>query len=256
MGIRSTKNRLDGKSSLLIATKRTGGGTNPRIPGITSGSFLYYDGGTYSGTTWTDLSGNSNNGTLTNGPTYNSNNGGYFDFDGTNDEVTTATSFTNPNSYTVTAWFKTSTNFSGGGKKIIGFENNQTGTGTSGWDRMIYVGSDNKLYFGHYDGSVRVASSTITVNDGVWRHAAMTYGGESTTMRLYLNGVSNATKAANGPQNYTGWWRIGAYKASSWTNGSDGYFTGSIGQVIVYHKALTATEISDNYEVTRQRFGV
>ena len=42
-----------------------------------------------SGTLWTDLSGNGNNGTLTNGPAYSSNNKGYFSFDGTDDYVDT-----------------------------------------------------------------------------------------------------------------------------------------------------------------------
>ena len=47
------------------------------------------------GTTWFDLSGNRNNGTLTNGPTFNSANGGSIVFDGTNDFVNCGTSFTN-----------------------------------------------------------------------------------------------------------------------------------------------------------------
>lgn len=39
------------------------------------------------GTAWTDLSGNDNNGTLTNGPTFDSSNGGSIVFDGVNDQV-------------------------------------------------------------------------------------------------------------------------------------------------------------------------
>ena len=61
---------------------------SPRI--VTSGLVLALDAAdrnSYpgSGTTWTDLSGNANNGTLTNGPTFNSANGGSIVFDGTND---------------------------------------------------------------------------------------------------------------------------------------------------------------------------
>ena len=48
------------------------------------------------GTTWRDMSGNGNNGTLTDGPTFNSNNGGSIVFDGTNDYVALTPSFTGP----------------------------------------------------------------------------------------------------------------------------------------------------------------
>ncbi len=47
-----------------------------------------YKSYTGSGTTWRDLSGNSNNGTLTNGPTFNAANMGAIVFDGTDDKVT------------------------------------------------------------------------------------------------------------------------------------------------------------------------
>ena len=62
----------------------------PKI--VTNGLVLYLDAANKksypgSGTTWTDLSGNNNTGTLTNGPTFDSNNGGSIVFDGTNDYV-------------------------------------------------------------------------------------------------------------------------------------------------------------------------
>ena len=59
---------------------------------ITDGLVLYVDAGNTdsypgSGTTWTDISTNSNNGTLTNGPTFDSGDGGSIVFDGTDDYV-------------------------------------------------------------------------------------------------------------------------------------------------------------------------
>lgn len=59
-----------------------------------------------SGTTWTDLSGRGNTGTLTNGPTYSSANGGSIVFDGTNDYVSTNYTQTSVTGYTIDVWFK------------------------------------------------------------------------------------------------------------------------------------------------------
>ena len=229
---------------------------NPRI--VTDGLVLALDAANQksypgSGTTWTDLSGRGNNGTLTNGPTYSSANGGVIVFDGSNDEVTTTTQFTNPQTFSIGAWFKTST---ASGKKIIGFETNQTGTATSSYDRQIYIGSDGKLYFGIYDGATKTAISPLTYNDNNWHYVVGTYGSEGTTMRLYVDGVSVATATASFAQNMSGWWRIGGYKLLAWTNGSDGYFPGSISNAVIYNRGITATEITQNFNALRSRFSI
>jgi hypothetical protein len=229
---------------------------SPKI--VTDGLVLCLDAGNNksypsSGTAWNDLSGNNNNGTLTNGPTFNSANGGSIVFDGTDDEVTTTTQFTNPQIFTIAAWFKTSV---ASGKKIIGFESNQTGTGTSNYDRQIWIGTDGKLYFGLYDGGLIIAVSSSTYNDNNWHYVVATYGGEGTTMRLYVDGSSVATASATSAFTYNGWWRIGGYKITGWTNGSDGYFTGSIGVSHVYNRGITAVEILQNYNANKGRFGL
>jgi len=203
-------------------------------------------------TSWTDLVGGSNNGTANNGPTYDSSNGESIVFDGTNDFISTTTQFSNVNAYTIIVWFRTSAS---NARKLVGFENSQTGSSTS-YDRQMYIGSDNKLYLGQYDGTADVAVSTMTVNDNIWRCAVGTYGGEGTTLRLYINGVSNATATSNNPQNFVGYWRIGSFKGTGWSNTSDGYFNGSIGQVLIYHRALTSAEIQQNYNATKSRYGL
>jgi len=83
-------------------------GYNPRI--VTDGLVLALDAGNTksypgSGTTWTDLSGNGNTGTLTNGPTFDSANGGSIVFDGTNDYVQVTGSIT-VTSATFITWIK------------------------------------------------------------------------------------------------------------------------------------------------------
>ena len=87
-------------------------GYNPRI--VTDGLVLALDaantksyGG--SGTTWTDLSSSGNNGTIS-GATYNSGNGGYFDFNGINDSVETSSDMFNPNAnFTFSSWVNADT---------------------------------------------------------------------------------------------------------------------------------------------------
>ena len=89
-----------------------GTGYNPRI--ITDGLVLCLDAAntrSYPGTgaTWTDLKG-SNNGTLTNGPTFSNDNGGGIVFDGTDDDVDFSTSFLDVSAnqgVTISAWIKT-----------------------------------------------------------------------------------------------------------------------------------------------------
>ena len=219
---------------------------------VTSGLVLNLDAGnpaSYpgSGTTWTDLSGNGNNGTLVNGPTYSSANGGSIVFDGTNDEVTTTTQFTNPQTFSIGAWFKTST---ASGNKIIGFENAQTGTGSFQFDRHIWIGTDGKLNFGIYSGGGVIATSPLTYADNTWHYVIATYGGEGTTMRLYVDGASVATASAASAAAYNGYWRIGAYQ--SW--GLSGYFPGSISLAQVYNRGITAAEVLQNYNSTIERF--
>jgi hypothetical protein len=226
---------------------------------VSSGLILYYDAGTpisYSGSgaTWTDLSSAVNTGTLQNSPTFSYDAGGSFIFNGTNNEVTTTTLYTNPQTFSIGAWFKTS---SASGKKIIGFESSQTGTGSASYDRQIYVGSDGKLYFGVFDGAAaRYATSTFTYNDNNWYYVVGTYGNNGTTMTLYVNGASVATGTASAAQNYNGYWRIAGYRAATWTNASDGYFPGSIGAAHVYNVGLTASQVLQNFNAHRGRFGV
>ena len=239
-----------------LGAQRATGGTVTSSGGYTIHTFTTVGLSTFvvnPTTIWTDISGNGNNGTLTNGPTYSSANGGSIVFDGVDDEVTTTTQFTNPQTFSIGAWFKTS---SASGKKIIGFEANQTGTASGSYDRQIYIGSDGKLYFGLYDGAIRFAISPLTYADNNWHYVVGTYGSEGTTLRLYVDGVSVATATASFAQNINGYWRIAGYRTNAWTNAGDGYFTGSISVAQVYNKALSAAEISQNYNTFAPRFGL
>lgn len=206
-----------------------------------------------SGTAWNDLTGN-NNGTLVNSPTYSSNFGGYFTFNGTNQEVTTALNNTGISSqnFTFFGWFRTS---SASGRKIIGFESSQTGTGSSNFDKHVYVSSAGKLVFGIYSGSIPTITSAATISDGAWHSFAAVYN-NSGNDELYIDGVSVGTMNVTSVDNPATYIRIAAYRLVSWPNAGDGYFPGDIAILARYNTALTSTQVATNHNNTKGRFGL
>lgn len=184
-------------------------------------------------------------------------------FDGVNDYVYTPTMFNNPQSYSLSLWFKT-TNASG--KKLIGFESNRTGT-SSAYDRHIYMGTDGKIKYGWWTGAQTTISSTDTLNDGNWHHVVATL--QDGVGELFIDNVSQGT--ANGNAfNYTGYWRIGG-GTNAWTSSASGSFDGDIDEVVVqqssvvYHYSFEegsglvainsapndTTTLSDSYSIER-----
>jgi hypothetical protein len=193
------------------------------------------------GTSANDSSGNNNTGTLTNGPTWTQGKiGEAVKFDGTNDEITTTTQYTNPQDFTVSAWFKTS---SASGKKIVGFENTQTGTGSTTYDRHIWMGTDGKIKFGWYSGTFQIVSSSATYTDDKWHQAIGTHTSAGTGS-LYVDGVLQGSGSGLA-YNFSGYWRIGGYKidGTNWPTSSAGYFPGSIDDIRIYNYARTQEQI-------------
>ena len=231
------------------------------LPFVTDGLVLNLDAGNSdsysgSGTTWTDLSGQGNNATLTDGPTYNSADGGYIEFDGT-DDYGYSPSFTSDNrTYTIEVWFKTST---ASGKSFIAVNNSTTGS-VSNYDRMIYIGTDGKLRFGHYDGSVEVTTDTITTNDNNWHHAVGTWDGGNLKLYRDNNLVSTNSGANASTDNGTRYWIIAGRRNAGWPSGSSSsvhYTPVDISVARIYWgKSLTASEVTQNFDALKGRYGL
>lgn len=191
-----------------------------------------------------DFSGNGNHGTLQSFANPATATSGWGDgrfgsglnFDGTNDYISTTRQYSNPQTFTISGWFKTT---SANGRKIVGFENVQTGEGGASYDRHIYMGTDGRIRFGWYPGSIVTVTSTNTLNDGKWHHFLATHNGS--TGQLFIDGVSQGTNTGS-PQSYSGYWRVGSYKLATWTNGGDGYFDGAIDDIRIYDRVLSAEE--------------
>ena len=216
---------------------------SPRI--VTDGLVLCLDAGNTksypgSGTTWTDISRNGNTGTLTNGPTFSSANKGAIVFDGTNDcvVVNNNASILSSTAYTKIAWFYP-TSFSTGNNIISGGNNGQ---------HAFWLGGTTNLRAGHNGVWDTVVSST-TLSLNTWYCGAVTFN-TTTGWVLYLNAAVVDTDVSTTTFTGNGEILIAAY--------STGFnvFTGTIANSLVYNRVLTATEVAQNFNATRGRFGI
>jgi len=236
----------------------TGGSTNPGIYAIEINGKIIV--GNYNGTTWTDLSGNGNNGTLQNGVGYNSNNGGSLTFDGV-DEYVNAGLLNFSGSFSLSCWMKANSGTSSIYTK--GLINRYS---TQGSYRQYLLGfneSANYLNFGiSTDGSGTggsgnfVQSPNNSINRDTWYHIAGAFTSGS-KVEIFINGeLSNSvnTSATSHFQSNVKPLEIGAAEASDGI--TTRVFNGNIAQASIYNRALTASEIQQNFNALRGRFGI
>ena len=146
---------------------------------VVNGLVLYLDAASPrsypgTGTAWTDLSGNGNNGTLTNGPTYSSANGGSIVFDGVNDYVLTPVNIdANPN--TVSAWFNASS--TNGARGIVITDNGDWDKGFEITDGVFNIHVGNNL-----------SSTGVSALSNTWYFGTIVY--TSISMSFYINGAN------------------------------------------------------------------
>jgi hypothetical protein len=227
---------------------------NPRI--VTNGLVLCFDAANRksypgSGTTWTDLSGNSNTGTLTNGPTYSSANGGYLVFNGTNNYVLLSRPV--QDDFTLSCWFKTTQSFttytSGSFQwyQGAGLVDCEVGGVTNDFGLSLNAA---KASFGTGSPDTTIQSSS-SYNDNVWHYAVATRIRSSGAIVLYVDGtlVASGTGGTNSLTTATQL-RIGSLQTNI------NFFSGNISQVSVYSRALTAAEVSQNFNALRGRYGI
>ena len=109
----------------------------------------------------------------------------------------------------------------------------------------IWMTSAEKIQAGFETstGTDYTVTSTNTYSDGNWHYAVATYDGSS-TLRLYIDGVSVASKATSGaiPDTGTQPLRVGANSLSP-----NGYFTGAADEVRVWNRAVSSSEVSSQY---------
>ena len=197
------------------------------------------------GSTLIDMTGRDNSGTLTNGPTYSSANGGSIVFDGTNDYVQKSSATINLSAgVTMEMMFKSTDmnsraqgfmQFNSAGNNYINFYTG--GNGFLRWETWVPVPTAGGAY-----------TTPTTLSNNTWYHAVGTYTNGSSV--LYINGVSVASASQTSgtySSSYTGNIVIGEYA---------GYMSGNIAIAKLYNRALTAAEVQQNFNATRSRYGI
>jgi hypothetical protein len=206
-----------------------------------------------SGTTWTNLSNNNLNGTI-NGATFDSINSGIFVFDGDNDYVLLGSSSTlkPANALTVEQWLYRETWTQSAIETAL--------SNTEGGGYTIFVESNNIKFSVYINGDYRRITYLPAAAAG-WLHVVGTFDGRY--VRMHVNGVEvgSALDLTTGTITYnnSNATFIGAEAGSSSTlpaTDRDWHWNGKIALTRIYSKALTASEITQNYNDTKGRFGI
>ena len=227
---------------------------------IDDGLVLYLDAGNRksypgSGTTWFDKSGRGNNGTLTNGPTFNTANLGSVVFDGVDESITVpnSNSLVLSSTGTLTSWCRPNTLIQESFAGLIGK--------TSGGD------GGQQSYYLHWRQFQSIISAGIQ-NEGTynliscplptvinWNYFVFTWNGSQ--LNLYQNGESVATPVTQtiNCQNIDTTIDIGGnlFKGAG---GNINDFNGNIAITQIYNRSLTSQEVLQNYNATKGRFNL
>lgn len=210
---------------------------------VTDGLVLNLDaanGSSYpaSGTTWTDLSGNGNNGTLTNGPTFDPISGGSIVFDGVNDQIVTGY-YVPGSARSYFVWIKYN--------KVTSLSGGYALTGTQQVSAYTYVGIINGGEFYYYGGTTGGTISGTKLQANVWYQQGLVIFSDG-SRKLYLNGVEIHSATGSVGNTATLPFQVGRVN-------SGGHFVdGNIAQVSLYNRALTAAEIQQNYNAFAPRY--
>ena len=218
--------------------------TDGLVYAMDAGSARSYDGTT----SLNDLVG-SNTGTLTNGVTYQSINGGVFDFDGVDDYISFSNVVANDNSYTILMWIKPDGLSAGGSgsSKPSGTNRKTPIKGNGDWNPGIWLTSD----YIRSHGATQYTDSAINWTTSTWDMIGMTYDGTNVNNILGDSVQARTHVSSYGPGTPTEL-LAGAESAS----GSSHSWDGSIADVLIYDRVLTAAEIAQSYNAKKSRFGL
>lgn len=226
---------------------------------VTDSLNLWYDAGdtasySGSGSTVTDLSGNGRNGTLYNGVGYSSTDGGgTFTFDGSNDYISATTGASAGDwEHSINFWFKMNQAQSAMSARQNPIQIGNVNT-TSQYSAYDISSSNINWYF--YSNDTRYTASNLFASS-TWYNVCLTYaggGGTSTNKKMYINNTNYGF-------NTSGSGNLNIASNATINIGRDGprntaYLNGKIALVQIYSKNLSASEVDQNYNYYKARFG-
>jgi hypothetical protein len=216
---------------------------------VNDGLILNLDGAnskSYPGTgnTWFDLSGNQINAVIAGGTTsFTNTNGGEFNFASIGDIISTST-FTRGTSTTWDIWINCASN------------DNSYNMFMGNWPPYFGFFTGNRFIFSNIiGGAQRTVTTPATRSLNTWYNAVFVteYDGTNTIMTVYVNGILDATSTFVGVQGSTGLLCFGDGRNFSfpWYR-----FIGKIAAPKIYNRALSSTEVQQNFNALRGRFGI
>lgn len=221
---------------------------------VTDGLVLHLDAANTksypgSGTTWTDVSGTGNNGTLTASPTFNSANNGSFSFNGSTQYVVMGDKF-NTASGTIACWITVDNNITS--SNALNYR--ICGKTTDYEFRFFSSGSDPGISNGSL-GADLGASRSIYSNKrdwtaNQWYYVVLTWNQTAGTSSIYIDGILDVTgTSTNMTGQITDSFDIGR-------SGTRGYLAGKISLFKIYNTVLTEAQVEQNFNATRGRYGI
>jgi hypothetical protein len=225
---------------------------------VTDGLVLNLDAGFVSsypktGTTWKDLSGSGNTGTLINGVSYSGESGGAIVLDGTDDMITIGVGNNYPYPYnTLEIWVKTS-----------GLGSGMSAAGLFGLDfgRTVTILSNGNISYAWYTGVgvnqgnlFNVTTTGVNLFDNQWHHVICSRG--TSVFEIYVDGILKLSGGNGGEPSWNGLNIWSSMSSVIGNNPNDGIYRlkGLISNAKMYNRQLSSTEVLQNYNAGLQRF--
>ena len=227
---------------------------NPRI--VTDGLVFCVDAANKrsypgAGTTWTDLTANKNNGTLTNmdGNNFSNDGAGSLTFDGTNEYVSiTRNSAITPDYISICGWIKINSKSSN--QVLLGLPRSTPGTDGASYILYYSLSLDGFVAYARTGSTGTIqTTSTFSPDTGRWYFLSMTSNGSN--LILFIDGEFEASLSFSSVLQYSG---SSVLRIGSHDNGTVFYTNGNIALTQIYNRALTPDEIRQNYLATKGRF--
>lgn len=233
---------------------------------ITNGLVLYLDAANRrsypgSGMTWFDLSGNGSNSTITSSPIFSQSNAGNIVFNSSYHVNTPLT--TTYQNFTLFAWFTNPT--SSRTARCIFSKNSFFATTINDWpvsmtindsgtSVFLTITSGTSFFITNPSEGSSISASLGPINS--WNCVAATYN--QSVLNLFINGslAASANNTISLPNNTSRIWTIGNSPLPRNGGATQTQYNGNISIAKIYNRALSPTEVVQNFNATRGRFGI